>query len=317
MLLFINHQTNISRRFEHIPLSRILQFTKGFLPPMPAAAAAAAVTMDHVPKKRKPSTSSVENSSKKARSHTNNSTRAHKPSSSSPPPLAPPAQDSPLCKPHVSILEELSGKYNVLLASVISSTPIRKRLVHITTHLLDGTGPAGTAPPDDDDDDDDDSTNRRGRPRVVLLHARTAEVCKMITVAEKCKRLLEQQQQQQQGQIATWFQYNQLFDLPQDEAERITKRKSRGKKTVVEETVLQVDAEVGKDNDDDDDDDDDDDESDAFETMQQQQQQSRFEKAVLPPLPVRTIKSLRIFLSTVPIPELKTKDGVTVQTSAN
>ncbi|OAQ99187.1 hypothetical protein LLEC1_05958 [Akanthomyces lecanii] len=222
-----------------------------------------AADMEPVSKKRKPS-AYIDYTAKKPRPE-NDATSA------------PQAQDSPLYKPHASALRDLAAKYDVLPASVISSTPIRKRLVHITTHLL------GTA-------------GGQGKPRAVLLYARTAEVCKMITVAEKCKRLLEEQGQ------ATWYQYNQLFDLPGEDAARGRKKKS--KKRVVEETVLQMEEADG-------DEDDDDDESDAFETMQ-----SRFEKAVLPRPTERTTKSLRIFLSTAAIPELKAKNGVTVQTSA-
>ncbi|KAJ6782736.1 hypothetical protein PWT90_08993 [Aphanocladium album] len=229
--------------------------------------------MDHASKKRKPSTS-IEKSAKKPRHPTTAATSFATP------------DHSPLCKPHAAILQDLAAKYDVLPASVISSTPIRKRLVHITSHLL------GAAEQQEDDDG-----SRRGKPRVVLLYARTAEVCKMITVAEKCKRLLEEQ-----GRTA-WFQYNQLFDLPREDAERTRTKTKTKKERVVEETVLHM-----EDKDEANEEEGDDSESDAFETMQ-----SRFEKAVLPPTPSRTTKSLRIFLSTVAIPELKTRDGVTVQ----
>ncbi|OAA55421.1 DNA/RNA-binding protein Alba-like protein [Cordyceps fumosorosea ARSEF 2679] len=211
----------------------------------------------HAPQKRKLSTP-IDKAAKKPRPHSD----------------APPRpQSTPLGKPHAAVLEELAAKYDVLPASVISSTPIRKRVARATTHLLG----------------DDDG---RG-PRVVLLHARPAETCKMLTVAEMCKRLLEKE-----GGAAAWYQYNQLFDLSLGDAERARKR--RGRKQVVEETVLHVDEEDGEE----------DEEDDEFETMQ-----SRFERAVLPPAPDRTTKSLRIFLSRVPIPELKGRDGVTVQTS--
>ncbi|KAM3505818.1 hypothetical protein MY11210_007813 [Beauveria gryllotalpidicola] len=238
-----------------------------------------ATDTNHASKKRKPSTSIANPAvSKKPRP----------PPSDDAPPR--PAHDySPLCAPHAPILQDLGAKYDVLPASVISSTPIRKRLVHITTHLLGRAGGGGG--------------DGRKKPRVVLLHARAAEVCKMITVAEKCKRLLEEQGE------AAWYQYNQLFDVPRADAERATrKREERKKKRVVEETVLHV--EEGEEEEEEVEDEDGD-ESDAFETMQ-----SRFEKAVLPPAPDRTTKSLRIFLSTVAIPELQAKDGVTVQTSA-
>ncbi|ATY61034.1 DNA RNA-binding Alba [Cordyceps militaris] len=212
--------------------------------------------MDHASKKRKSSTS-LDQPAKKPRP---------------PPPAdAHAAQDSPLCQPHAAVLGALAAKYDVLPASIISSTPIRKRVVRVTTHLLSPDGQ---------------------KPRVVLLHGRVPETCKLITVAEMCKRLLYVHD------CPAWYQYNQLFELPPGDAERGRRKAS---KHVVEETVLQGEER---------DEEEDEDESDAFETMQ-----SRFENAVLPPTPDRTTKSLRIFLSTVPIPELKATDGVSVQTS--
>jgi hypothetical protein len=86
-----------------------------------------------------------------------------------------------------------------------------------------------------------------------------------------------------------WFQYNEMFDLPE-----------REKRDIVEETAIE------KDEDDDDDDDDDDD----FEVMA-----SRFEKAVMPEPTSRVVKSLRIFLSVGEVGDLKSKREVTVQSS--
>ncbi|KAF4970801.1 hypothetical protein FSARC_2236 [Fusarium sarcochroum] len=166
-----------------------------------------------------------------------------------------------LLAPHESIIAELKPKFDILPASVISSTQIRKRIIHVTSHLL-GQGE---------------------RPRVVLLYARTADVCKLITVVEKCKRILSEDGK-------TCYQYNQLFDLPE-------KPKN---KDIVEETILEKGAE----------DDDDDSDSDDFEVMH-----SRFEDAVLPRPSTRSVKSVRVFLSIAPIQELKSKQGVTVQSS--
>lgn len=163
---------------------------------------------------------------------------------------------APLLAPHAAILAELAPKYDVLAASVISSTQIRKRVGYITTHLL-----APTAQ----------------QPRVALLYARTADVCKLITVVEQAKRVLS-------GKGKTWFQYNQMFELPKSVPER----------EVVDETVLEPDAEG--------------DDGDDFEVME-----SRFEKAVLPQPSTRLVKSMRVFLSVAAIPELRSRDGVTVQ----
>lgn len=166
-----------------------------------------------------------------------------------------------LIGPHEGVLKELSMKHNVLALSVISSTQIRKRVSSATSHLLEKTSDS----------------------RAVLLHARPADVCKMITVAEQCKRTLGEQGK-------TWYQYNELFNLP---AEAKKKRPSSNKADVEEV-----------------DDDESDSDDNAFETMQ-----SRFERAVLPPPRAQAYKSLRIFISSQSIPDLKAREGVTVQTS--
>ncbi|KAF5673300.1 hypothetical protein FHETE_3424 [Fusarium heterosporum] len=166
-----------------------------------------------------------------------------------------------LIAPHEPIIAELKHKYEILPASVISSTQIKKRIAHITGHLLA------------------ESDN----PRVALLYARTADVCKLITVVEKCKQVLNEEGK-------TYYQYNQLFDQPEK-----PKRKD-----IVEETILG--REPGEEDDSD---------SDDFEVMH-----SRFEDAVLPRPSTRSVKSMRVFLAITPIHELKSKNGVTVQSGA-
>ncbi|RDA86768.1 hypothetical protein CP532_1961 [Ophiocordyceps camponoti-leonardi (nom. inval.)] len=91
-------------------------------------------------------------------------------------------QKPKLSGPHEPIVATLEAKHDVLVASVISSTQIRKRVACATTHLSDKASP---------------------KPRIVLLHARPGQVCKLITVVEHCKRLLR-----------PCYQYNQLYDLP-------------------------------------------------------------------------------------------------------
>ncbi|KAF4466143.1 DNA RNA-binding Alba [Fusarium albosuccineum] len=167
---------------------------------------------------------------------------------------------SALIAPHEAILAELESKYDVLAASIISSTHISKRITHVVSHLV----------------------GESEQPRAVLLHARTADVCKLITVVEKCKRVLGEEGK------ACW-QYNQLFDLPEKPKKR----------EIIEETVLGKGVQ------------DDDSDSDDFEVMH-----SRFEDAVLPRPSARSVKSMRVFLSIAPIPELKSKKGVTVQSGA-
>ncbi|PTB68064.1 hypothetical protein BBK36DRAFT_1114493 [Trichoderma citrinoviride] len=169
-----------------------------------------------------------------------------------------------LIGPHEATLEELAPAHNVLALSVLSSTQIRKRVSSATSHLL----------------------QKASGSRIVLLHARPADVCKMITVAEQCKRVLGEQGQ-------AWHQYNELYDLPPESAKKKQKKTTSERVEVDEEAEEESDSDKG-----------------AFEAME-----SRFEKAVLPPPRVRTYKSLRIFLSHEAIPELKSRENVTVQTS--
>ncbi|KAL7816514.1 hypothetical protein V8C44DRAFT_291068 [Trichoderma aethiopicum] len=173
-----------------------------------------------------------------------------------------------LIGPHEATLKELSPAHNVLALSVLSSTQIRKRVTSATSHLLE----------------------KASGSRIVLLHARPADVCKMITVAEQCKRVLGEQGQ-------AWYQYNELFDLPPESAKK--KKEKKKKNTELETVGAEEEAEEDSDSD-----------EGAFEAME-----SRFEKAVLPPPRVQTYKSLRIFLSHQAIPDLKTRENVTVQTS--
>lgn len=168
---------------------------------------------------------------------------------------------SALIGPHEAIISSLSPKYDIIAASVLSSSSIRQRVTHVVAYLLEH-------PPD-------------SKPRLVLLHSRTADVQKLITVVEQCKRVLGEEGR-------SWWQYNQLFDQPERLAER---------SNVVEETLS------GKKNDAPDEDDDD------FEVME-----TRFERAVLPPKPAHVVKSMRVFVSLAPVPELKTS-GATVQSS--
>ncbi|ETR99900.1 hypothetical protein M419DRAFT_138181 [Trichoderma reesei RUT C-30] len=169
-----------------------------------------------------------------------------------------------LIGPHEATLKQLAPAHNVLALSVLSSTQIRKRVTSATSHLL----------------------QKASASRIVLLHARPADVCKMITVAEQCKRVLGEQGQ-------AWYQYNELFDLPPESVKRKKKKAASDKVEAEEEVEEDPDSDEG-----------------AFEAME-----SRFEKAVLPPPRVRTYKSLRIFLSNQAISELNSRENVTIQTS--
>ncbi|POR38640.1 Uncharacterized protein TPAR_01162 [Tolypocladium paradoxum] len=201
-------------------------------------------------------TTTASNGPKKRKQPTEASQRPDQPKKQRP--REPQPQKAALIGPHESVIAELQPKHDVLAASVISSTQIRKRVAQAAAHL------AAPSPE---------------KPRLVLLHARTAEACKLITIVEHCKRAMGHEGR-------AWYQYNQLFDLPAEPK----------KADKVEETVLDKDAE-GSDSGD-------------FEVMS-----SRFEKAVLPPPSGRTVKSLRVFFSSQPVAELKAKSDVTVQSS--
>lgn len=131
--------------------------------------------------------------------------------------------------------------------------------------------------------------NGDARKRVVLLYARPGEVGKMITISEQVKRIVAEEEEESGGGGGQWYQYNKMYELPP-------------KPEIVEETVL-----AGADGNEYSDDDDNDD---AFEIME-----SRFQQATVPQPTKRTQMSLSIFLSLVPIPELKAKEGVTQQTN--
>ncbi|ROT41189.1 hypothetical protein SODALDRAFT_322378 [Sodiomyces alkalinus F11] len=201
-----------------------------------------------------------------------------------PPPPAPipiptrTAVTNALSETHQSVLAVLKPKYDVLPALTISSTKIHKRVVRSLDHLRRDTGDP--------------------RPAVVLLHARPREVCKMITIAEQVKRALLAAPGPEPGR---WFQYNMLYAVP-------PKRKAPD---VVDETVLggQRAGDDDRTEEHEDGNEEDDDADDYFEALD-----SRFQKAVVPERS-RQHMSLSIFLSRVPIPELKSRDGVSVQVS--
>lgn len=168
---------------------------------------------------------------------------------------------------HEATLAELRPKYNILVASVISSTKVGKRVERILGHLRRAKAQTG-------------DEQASGSTPLVLLHARPAEACKLITVAEKAKGILAAE-----GRVA--YQYNHLFELPPRPPEV----------TVVEETVL---AGAEGDNEEESDD--------GFEKLE------IYDMAANPKAEAKPARSMGVFLSADPVPELKGKGGVTVQT---
>ena len=133
-------------------------------------------------------------------------------------PEAKQANTPALIAPHEVIITRLKPKFDLLAASVISSTQIRNRVTAVVNHLLQHGDTAAITPP------------------IALLHARPADTCKLITISEQCKRLLKEQ-----GRAC--YQYNQLFELP------LELRKT----DVVEKTVVDPKDHGGDSQDDDDD----------------------------------------------------------------
>ncbi|KAJ0320917.1 hypothetical protein COL5a_009520 [Colletotrichum fioriniae] len=180
---------------------------------------------------------------------------------------------------HEALLADLRSKYDVLPAFTISSTKIQKRVTWLLQHLRK---------------DDGDP-----RKRAVLVYARPGEVAKMISIVETVKRIIaaEKKSVEAQGgeESGKWYQYNLMYELPP-------------KPDVVEETVLGGSGGGTRDGSGDDEEEE---EEDDFEVME-----SRFERAVLPQPVKRAAKSLSIFLSLAPVPELKARDDVTTQTNA-
>lgn len=179
-----------------------------------------------------------------------------------PKPAGPAPKTLALSTFHEATLAELRPKYDVLVASVISSTKIAARVQRVLGHLRTKPAPDGAAP-------------------LVLLHARPADVCKMITVAEKAKVALA-------GEGGAAYQYNHLFELPPRPVEP----------GVVEETVLAGAEGAGEEESDD-----------GFEKFE------IFDRAANPRKEARPVRSMGIFLAGDPVPELKGKGGVTVQTA--
>lgn len=195
----------------------------------------------------------------------------------SPPKTAGPASKTlALSAFHEATLAELRPKHDVLLASVISSTKMAARVGRALDHLRRNKSQTSEA----------EDGGSKGLAPVVLLHARPGDVGKMVSVAEKVKEVLA-------GEGGTVYQYSHLFEVPP---------KPVGP-AVVEETVFggaEGGSDAGEEGEASDD---------GFEKLE------IFDKAANPREKARPVKSLGIFLSGDPVPELKGKAGITMQTA--
>ncbi|KAJ9162088.1 hypothetical protein NKR19_g1665 [Coniochaeta hoffmannii] len=196
-------------------------------------------------------------------------------------------------QPLQTLIDELSPKYDIKTLSVLSSTSISKRVDSVLTHL--GRISAW-----------DSSV----LPGVVLLYARASSTNKLITIVETVRRRIHEAEQK-------WYQYNRLYEMEwaakQQQQQQQQQQSNNGHKrpahkhkteTMIEDTVMSLDGE-GKDSGDEDDDD--------FEVMASQR--TVFERAVHGEEKPRQMAHMSIFLSRIPIPELKARENFAVQSN--
>ncbi|KLU92159.1 hypothetical protein MAPG_11106 [Magnaporthiopsis poae ATCC 64411] len=184
-------------------------------------------------------------------------------------------------EPHESLLMELRPKYDVATFSVISSTSIAKRIDQILAHL-------GRFHP----------VNMAVLPGVVLMHARSRDAAKMVSVTELVRRRIHDGGQK-------WYQYNRVYEVEAGMAEG---------DTVIEETVVlgsrrrneqasRGPGDAARD--------------DYLDASPAESTSSVFERAVLGQPKSGQALYMSIFLSRVPIPELRAKDFITAQSNSD
>ncbi|KAI7923692.1 hypothetical protein M0657_005008 [Pyricularia oryzae] len=175
-------------------------------------------------------------------------------------------------EPHEAVLTELRPRYDIATFSVISSTSMSKRIEQILTHL-------GRFHPSD----------MAVLPGAALLHARSRDAAKMVSLTELiCRRIHEEGQK--------WFQYNRLYEVDVEASEETT---------VIEETVLRGVS--------------DDLDEDVFEIAATERAVAApnvFERAVMGRPKTEHALYMSVFLSRVPIPELRAKSFITEQTNS-
>lgn len=198
--------------------------------------------------------------------------------------------------PHDALLEELKGKYVILVATVISSSKIEKKITTVLDHLghIDMFDPACV-------------------PGVMMLHARAGDTSKMVTVMETAKRRMGQLGQK-------WYQYNRVYEVAKeldDKGDNSNAISSGGDgeggtQTVIDDTMFMDGNEE-------------DDDNKAFEPTKSifdvtlQPTRSLFDLTLQDKPATDTKKKnvyMSIFLSRVPMPELQDKPSFTLQTNA-
>lgn len=187
-------------------------------------------------------------------------------------------------QPLTHFLAELKPKYEVKTLSVISSTTISQRVATILEHL-------GRFHPWD----------KAVLPGVVLLYARASAVNKLITIAETVRRRINEADQK-------WFQYNRLYEMDWLAGPTNLSKKAppadypslkEQEKVLAEESIAKDAVE---------------DEGEYFETMREKTP-TVFERAVKGESKEKKMAHMSIFLSRVPVPELRENDDFAMQSN--
>lgn len=190
--------------------------------------------------------------------------------------------------PHAELLAELKGKYLMLTTSVISSSKINKKVTAVLQHL-------GHV----------DLFNKAWVPGVMMLHARAAEVSKLVTVMEVAKRRIEEM-----GQV--WYQYNRVYEVANEQGSNGNDKNGKRHETngedsaessqmVIEDTVLEEQENEG----------------DAFEPTAKTLSDLTIEDNPAIAEAKKKNSFMSIFLTRVPMPELQAKPSFTLQTNAS
>lgn len=189
-------------------------------------------------------------------------------------------------EPLRKLFSDLSPKYNIKGLSVISSSSIAKKVDSALQHLSRF-----------------DLYNSAVLPGIVLLYARSNSTSKLITIAETVRRRIHEAGQK-------WYQYNRLYEMEwaakQDQRRnQAPAREEQSMQTLIEDTIMSMDSQdtggEGNDNDDD-----------EFETMQPR---TVFERAVHGEDKAKPLACMSIFLSRIPVPELRAMENMAVQSN--
>jgi len=189
-----------------------------------------------------------------------------------------PQTSSNSLQPLNSFITDLQSTYEVKTLSVLSSTSIAKRVDTILEHLSRFHPWDPTV-----------------LPGVVLLYARSSTTNKLITIAETVRRRIHEADQK-------WYQYNRLYEM-EWATKQIGASPSHDDSSVIEDTVI---GDEGEDDGDDG----------YFETMNVGAvAPTQFERAVHGEPRARQVAHMSIFLSRLPVPELRARDNFTVQSN--